>query len=121
MKKIYAGLVIMFIMLSATAQAAPFCIAGMGMPLQCIYDDIKVCRMAISSPQHNCIANPDAVLSYSGGARYCRVTSYLSAECIFTDRAQCRKEASLHDNICLDRMSMKDENNPYRFDDRIQE
>jgi hypothetical protein len=87
---------------------------------QCIYDDIKVCREAVSSRDTSCIVNPQATLNYSGGARYCRVTSYLSAECIFNDREQCRKEASLRGEICMDRVAMEDETNPYRYDERIQ-
>ena len=102
------------------AIAAPFCIAGTGMPPQCIYDDIKVCRDSISSRDTSCTVNPSATLNYSGGSRYCRVTSYLSAECIFNDRQQCRKEAALHGEICLDRVGMSDERNPYRYDERIQ-
>lgn len=109
-----------FMLLTFPAQAAPFCLAGVGMPPQCIYDDIKVCVEAINSRDLHCTANPEAVLSYSGGSRYCRVTSYLSAECIFNDRLQCRREASMRGDICIDRTAMGDDTNPYRYDERIQ-
>lgn len=117
----YAFFLFLSLMLLATdARAASFCVAGLGLSPQCLFDDIKTCRKAVNTRDTSCIVNPAAVLSYSGGARYCRVTSYLSAECIFIDRAQCNKEAAAIQAICIDRMSMNDENNPYRYDDRIQ-
>ncbi len=117
-----AKLIALFFLMgiSSAAHASPFCIAGMGMPPQCIYDDIQVCRQAASA-NTSCVANPETLLNYSGGARYCTVTSHLSAQCIFNDRAQCRKEASLRKEICIDRMDVTNVNNPYRFDSRIQE
>jgi hypothetical protein len=104
------------------AAASTFCLAGNGMAPQCIYDDAALCRQAASeSTSVGCIVNPDSTLSYNGGSTYCVVGSDLMAECLYVDRNQCRAVASQRRAVCVSRDSRAgDENNPYRYDPRVQ-
>ena len=120
MMRLMILMVLMVASVPLPALAATFCIGGVGMPLQCLYDDVEGCRRAEEPPNTFCAVNPDAVLSYYGGARYCTVSAFLQAECLYIDRAQCHSEALRRKMVCVDRETRLDEMNPYRFDNRIQ-
>lgn len=102
------------------AQAARFCMAGIGFPPQCIYDDIETCRRAIQPPNTSCIVNPEMQPALYGNSDYCLVTSQGISECIYTDRGQCNIEARRKDALCMDNTRQNFEQNPYRYDTRVQ-
>jgi len=110
----------LFLLFAAPAVAGTFCVAGSAMTPQCFYEDVQGCTRASDPPSTYCMVNPDAYLSYVGGGRYCTVGSERVAQCLYTDRSQCNSEASRTRSLCLDRDGMTDENNPYRYDNRVQ-
>jgi hypothetical protein len=113
--------VAMMALCPSVAQAAgTFCIGGFGMPPQCIYDDVVSCLHAADPPNTACLINNDAVLSYIGGSRYCTVGSERVAQCFYVDRQQCNTEATRVRRICVDSLGQTDENNPFRYDNRVQ-
>jgi hypothetical protein len=108
------------IVFSSAAQAAPFCLGGLGIQPQCIYYEVTQCIKATEPPNTSCKVSPDATLSYFGGGNYCVVTSELMAQCLYADRDQCSSEAARANGLCIDRRSMDDDRDPYRYDPRIQ-
>ena len=109
------------LMAPTLVQAAAFCVAGPGLPPQCLYDDIVTCQRASDPPNSACIVNPQTVLSYVGGSNTCLVSPSRIAQCIYTDRDQCNGEAYRSGGVCISRTDMADNNaDPYRFDPRIQ-
>lgn len=108
------------LVLGIPAQAATFCVAGVGMQPQCFYDDVTSCRRAATPPSTACIVNPEASLSYYGGSRYCTLNAERIASCIYTDRGQCNRDADNGAGICIDREEMADDLNPFRYDNRVQ-
>lgn len=120
MIRIFLGLVFFLGISPWKAEAAQFCVGGAGISEQCLYDDAAQCLKATDPPNTYCTVNADAVLNYSGSSRYCVVSSLNTAECLYTDRTQCNNESAARRGICIDRVVMKDKNNPYRFDPRIQ-
>lgn len=116
-----SALAIMTVALSAAPSfAATFCVAGIGFPLQCLYEDVPSCVRASEPPNTYCSVNPEATLSYVGGSPYCAVGANRVAECLYVDRNQCMSAALKQDGVCFDREAMQDDRNPYRFDNRIQ-
>jgi len=103
-----------------SAMAAPFCLGGIGMPPQCIYDDVQVCRRAVNAPDLTCVINPDAIFTYFGSSRYCAVGSDLVAQCLYVDRNECNNARASGASICFDRAIVTDPSNPFRFDPRLQ-
>lgn len=112
-------LVAMMALCPGVATAGTFCIGGTGVPPQCIYDDVVSCLRAARSPL-SCLINNEAVLSYIGGSRYCTVGSERVAQCFYVDRQQCNTEATRVRRICVDSLGQTDENNPFRYDNRVQ-
>ncbi len=105
---------------SSPAWAATFCVAGVALPPQCLYEDVPSCTRASDPPNTYCTVNPEATLSYVGGSPYCAVGANRVAECLYVDRNQCNSAAQKQDGVCFDREAMQDDRNPYRFDNRIQ-
>lgn len=122
MSKRLTAIFIVFLVLAGPlpAMASPFCVGGAGIAPQCLYDDAVLCKKAAHPPNTSCVVNPDATLSYVGGANYCLVQSSLLAQCLFVDRNQCNGEARKSHGVCIDRRSVKDDNNPFKFDNRVQ-
>jgi hypothetical protein len=103
-----------------TALAAAFCVVGVAVPPQCMYDDISTCNGASSPPNTYCSVNPEATLLYHGPGRYCAVQSDRLAQCLFSCFGEC-ETAARGDAICVDRGEKPNPNNPYRYDKRRQE
>ena len=102
------------------AIAASFCVVGMGIPPQCLYEDISACVGASSPPNTFCGVNSMASLYYYGSSRYCAVQSNRIAQCIFNDPSQCYGAVFQDSFVCLDREERSDDINPYRYDKRIE-
>lgn len=100
--------------------AGSFCLGGQGVAPQCLYDDIETCNKNANPPNTNCFVNSEATLNQQGNSPYCVVTSQLIAECIYVDRSQCNDEAARKGGICRDNTGNDTEENPYRYDTRIQ-
>jgi hypothetical protein len=114
---------LMFIFLtigSGAAAAATFCIVGMGIPPQCLYEDVSSCSTASSPPNTFCGVNPAARLYYYGSSRYCAVQSSRIAQCIFNDMSQCYGAVFQDRVVCLDREQHSDDINPFLYDKRIE-
>lgn len=105
---------------ASTVHAGSFCLGGPGVAPQCIYDDINTCKKNADPPNTNCFVNGSSDLNQQGNAPYCLVTSQRIAECIYVDRGQCNMEASRKGGICRDNTGNDSEENPYRYDTRIQ-
>ena len=115
-----AVLMLIFLTISSSmATAATFCVVGMGIPPQCVYEDIQSCTAASSQPSTFCGVNPEARLYYYGSSRYCAVQSSRIAQCIFNDISQCYGAVFQDPVVCLDREERPDDINPYRYDKRI--
>lgn len=117
----YVLILAAMILFAPAAQAGNFCVAGIGLAPQCFYDDINQCLEAAEPPNTNCILAEQAILRYSGGADYCMVMSDGTAMCIFTDRSQCDSEAYDKNAICIRREERRGVNDPFRYDNRIQD
>ena len=102
------------------ASAGTFCVAGVGMPPQCLYEDVESCERDAVSQDTSCTINPESDLMFYGSSRYCTVQADRLAQCMYADRNQCSKEASRNNAICIDRETIKDDINPFRYDNRIQ-
>lgn len=118
--KISVALMVLVSAVSSPVLAATFCVAGVALPPQCLYDDVPSCTQASDPPNTYCTVNPEATLSYVGGSPYCAVGADRVAECLYVDRSQCNSAAQKQDGVCFDREAMQDDRNPYRFDNRIQ-
>jgi hypothetical protein len=103
----------------SAAMAASFCIVGMGIPPQCLYEDTASCMGAATSPNTFCGVNPEARLYYYGSSRYCAVQSSRIAQCIFNDISQCYESVFEDRAVCLDREERSDDINPFRYDLRV--
>jgi hypothetical protein len=101
------------------ALASNFCLAAAGLPPQCIYADPQSCERARTGPEQGCLVNPETSLRSSGGAPYCVVSADLVAQCIHYDRSACSAQATRSNAVCTERQSAND-NNPYRYDQRLQ-
>ncbi len=115
--------ILMLIFLTAgsnAAAAASFCVVGMGIPPQCLYEDVSSCMGSASPPNTACGVNPDARLYYYGSSRYCAVQSSRIAQCIFNDISQCYGASFQDQVVCLDREERSDDINPFRYDKRIE-
>jgi hypothetical protein len=102
------------------ANAGTFCIAGPALQPQCLYEDVDSCERDAAAPDTYCTVNPEAYLMYHGSQRYCTVQPDHLAQCLYDDRSQCNREAGRNKAICIDRETIKDDTNPFRFDNRIQ-
>lgn len=111
---------LVFVALTGSAQAGTFCVGTVGTAPQCAYEDVASCVRAAASAFSSCIINPDAVVNYWGGQRYCVIDSSRTAQCIYYDRSQCNREASLRSGICIDNASKPDDTDPYLYDNRVQ-
>jgi hypothetical protein len=78
--------------------AGDYCIGGIGLPLQCIYDDVESCARAAEPPSTACILNSEARVHITGQSEYCVIHSGGVGECVYVDR----------------------ESDPYIYDTRIQ-
>lgn len=116
MKRIIAAFAIL--LLAQGAQAATFCVGGPGISRQCLYEDVRLCQRAAKPPESYCTINPQAVLSYLGGSRYCVVDSSRLAQCLYTDRNQCNDVAARSASVCIERQT--DEFSPFSNDTRVQ-
>jgi hypothetical protein len=118
---LFAGIVTMACLSApGSARASTFCVAGAAMPPQCLYEDVRGCVKAAAPPNTFCTINPEVGLIYYGSQRYCTVQSDRLAQCMFVDRSQCNQEAYRNGAICIDREEIKDDLNPFRYDQRIQ-
>lgn len=114
-----AILTLIFLAISSDmAAAASFCVVGMGISPQCLYEDISSCSDAASPPNTFCGVNPEARLYYYGSSRYCAVQSNRIAQCIFNDISQCYGAVFQDKVVCLDRDERPDDINPFRYDKR---
>jgi hypothetical protein len=102
------------------ANAGMFCVAGPALQPQCLYEDVESCQRDAASSDTYCTINPDTYLMYYGSQRYCTVQPDRTAQCLYADRGQCNREAGRNQAICIDRETIKDDINPFRFDNRIQ-
>jgi hypothetical protein len=115
-----AALAIFLFMPAQQASAGTFCVAGSAMPPQCLYEDVHSCERDAASPDLFCTLNPEVYLMFYGSSRYCTVQADRLAQCMYADRGQCNREASRNNAICIDRETIKDDINPFRYDNRIQ-
>ncbi len=108
---------------SGTAEAANFCVVGMGIPPQCFYNDVRSCMNAAQPPNSFCAVNPDARLYYYGSSDFCAVHSVGIAQCIYGSLEECYSDSyrgSFRDRVvCMDRAQHPDNISPYRYDQRI--
>ncbi|MBU6475199.1 MAG: hypothetical protein KGL10_06020 [Alphaproteobacteria bacterium] len=104
---------------SGKAAAASFCVVGMGIPPQCLYDDIGSCMAAATPPNSFCAVSPTARLYYYGSSRFCAVQSDRVAQCVFGDRTQCYRAVFRDKTVCVDREERPDDISPFRYDQRI--
>jgi hypothetical protein len=113
-------LMLVFLMLGGSAsRAASFCVVGLAIPPQCLYEDISSCMGSSSPPNTFCGVNPETRLYYYGSSRYCAVQSNHVAQCIFNDISQCYEAVFQERTVCLDREQRPDDINPYRYDQRL--
>ena len=123
MSKIIRALPLLILLtLSEAAYAAyPFCIVRNNSYQECIYDSVDTCNKN-ANPNTNtyCVVSEEAIITYSGFARYCTVDSNLVALCNYNDRRECNSAARSLRSLCIDREVRQDDVDPYRFDDRIQ-
>ncbi len=110
----------LFLLQAAPAFAGTFCLAGVAMPPQCLYEDVHSCIRAVNANDLTCVVNPDASLSYIGGNRYCQVDANRVAQCLYVDRNECNNANHGGDKLCFDRAIMTDTSNPFRLDPRLQ-
>ncbi len=113
-------LALVLIALSVPARAGTFCVATVGSPSQCLYEDARACIKASSPPYSNCILNPDTPIAFWGTQRYCTVDSARTAECLYADRGQCNAAASQRRAICIDNAAKAEDIDPYLYDNRVQ-
>jgi hypothetical protein len=105
---------------NGVAAAASFCVVGMGIPPQCLYEDVSSCTGAAAPPNTFCGVNPETRLYYYGSSRYCAVQSSRIAQCIFNDISQCYGAVFEERVVCLDREARPDDINPFQYDKRIE-
>jgi len=108
-------------MSAGEALAGTFCVVGMAVPPQCMYDDVPTCQNASSPPNTYCDVNPDARLTYYGSQQFCSVQSDRLAQCMFASFRQCA-EAALPGTVCIDRGQAGETSpSPFRYDLRARE
>jgi hypothetical protein len=90
---------VLSLMMPLPALAAPFCVETQAVPPQCIYFDANSCNQRAGQLQGICSANPNEVHVIAGLGHYCLLTSGVSM-CIFTDRANCEREARRQRGAC---------------------
>ena len=117
---IIAGAFLLTTLCANTAGAASFCMVGMAIPPQCMYDVVVTCNGASTPPDTYCDINPVATLKYYGSQRYCIVDANLQAQCMYNSRILCQSAVDAQ-SICIDRGETPDDVNPYRYDTRTQE
>ena len=119
---IVTAIALLLLVLSAEgAMAGSFCVVGMAIPPQCMYDDIVTCNAASTPPDTYCDVNPQAHLMYYGSQQFCAVDSHLLAQCQYNSRTLCQGTLGGQPVICIDRGEKPDDVNPYRYDSRAQE
>jgi hypothetical protein len=99
-----AGLLASMLVGLAPAQAAPYCLAGFGLPLQCTYADVALCRRdALRTTNSLCTLNTSEVrLPPRPAGRFCLVVNGPIIQCMYPDRRTCDVEATLRSGICTD-------------------
>jgi hypothetical protein len=99
-----AGLLASMLLGPAPARAAPYCLSGFGLPLQCIYADVAVCRRdALRTTNSLCTVNTNEIrLPATPAGRFCLVLNGPVIQCMYPDRRTCDAEATLRSGICSD-------------------
>ena len=82
------------------ALAAPFCLANLAVPPQCIYYDANLCRSDATKQGGWCAPNPDQTYAGTGSGKYCVVTSQGAAVCAYLDRDTCDLQATHQHGVC---------------------
>jgi hypothetical protein len=99
-----AGVLASMLLGLATARAAPYCLVGFGLPPQCIYADVALCRReALKTTNSVCSVNTAEVrLPTTPAGRFCLVVNGPVVQCMYPDRRTCDAEAALRSGICSD-------------------
>ncbi|HUA55666.1 MAG TPA: hypothetical protein VMB81_26005 [Candidatus Sulfotelmatobacter sp.] len=84
--------------------AAPYCLEAVGLPLQCVYADVQVCRRdALRTTSSVCTVNANEVkLPKMPAGRFCLVVNGPVVQCEYADRRTCDAEAARRSGICSD-------------------
>jgi hypothetical protein len=108
------------ITISQLACAAPFCVSVQGIPAQCHFVDAVQCQKISYESGGICTVNRDEFLVLSGSGAYCTIDSSRYANCSYSDRATCEKEALASSMVCIDNTKpFEDQEDLYRLDPNL--
>lgn len=96
-----ASAVLLGLLASAGAHAAPFCLGTQSVPPQCIYFDADSCRKEAGRQGGVCSANPQEVRVSSNIGQFCVMTSQQVSLCIYLDRGTCEIAAAHQHGACV--------------------
>ena len=82
------------------ASAAPFCIANLSLPPQCMYYDAALCQKDAGKQGGWCTPNPAETHAASGSGKYCVAFSQGVALCIYQSRESCDEAAARQGGAC---------------------
>ena len=84
------------------AHAAPFCVEADGMPAECWYHDIGLCKQEADRKRGYCTVNREEIAVPGGDGAFCMVDSTLVPLCAFQHGESCYESAARSDAVCFE-------------------
>jgi hypothetical protein len=99
---------------SGSASGAPFCVEAQGLPSECWYYDIRLCKQEAAKRDAHCTANNQEISAGRQGAAYCIVDTGMVPVCSFEIAEACHMAAANQNAVCFKNSGSADFD-PYRL------